>query len=408
MPSQKLQKRIQATNEAFEAAVQENSVLETLNAVEDEALFTVDRAGSKSGRRKVEKQLQVKEKPTASISASEKAVLAKLQSKKRKAYGEDVVEATGKQNKRHQVTSNGKIDMALTDLWGEAVVALPKLVPVVDELSTTIVKAKSAPKKRDEKKNTKVKVAVPGQSYHPTPKDHQNALAEALAIELKRQEAIEANKKDGLNFADPRNRREITQLLLGEDNVDDEDDSEDEDEEGKLLVEGDEEGDAPRKIRKMKEKLTKAERNKKRARKNAEHTTQKIKQESKLLKSIDQIETLVKQNKKQEAFKVQQRKLKEAKRQDQLRANSMMVGISDYEVSAVPLSDELSGSLRTIIPKGVCIVDRTQSLLEKGEFSSRSRKVRKVENPHGARKVKWIPKYKYTTPGKEYIESLDN
>lgn len=120
-----------------------------------------------------------------------------------------------------------------------------------------------------------------------------------------------------------------------------------------------------------------------------------------LLKSIDKVDKILKESLKEEKLKEQKRKVRETKRQQELHANSMMVGITESEISSIPLTDELHGNLRSIIPKGISIQDRTNALLEKGEFSSRSRKSRKVENPHGARRVKWIAKYKYGQHSKE-------
>ncbi len=70
-----------------------------------------------------------------------------------------------------------------------------------------------------------------------------------------------------------------------------------------------------------------------------------------------------------------------------------------YEDAAtVPLSDELTGSLRTIIPKGVAVLDHTMHMRQSGDLATRDRRKRKAyEKPHGDKNVVWIPKYKAVT-----------
>jgi regulator of replication initiation timing len=66
------------------------------------------------------------------------------------------------------------------------------------------------------------------------------------------------------------------------------------------------------------------------------------------------------------------------------------------EINAVPLSDELKGSLRRLTPRGGHIIDRVEEMRRAGELVGRDRKRRRNEKPHGARRVVWVPKYKST------------
>jgi hypothetical protein len=65
------------------------------------------------------------------------------------------------------------------------------------------------------------------------------------------------------------------------------------------------------------------------------------------------------------------------------------------EAEAVPLSDELGGSLRTIVPKGRAVVDQTNAMRDAGELTARDRRRRTREKPHAGKKIKWVAKYKY-------------
>jgi hypothetical protein len=66
------------------------------------------------------------------------------------------------------------------------------------------------------------------------------------------------------------------------------------------------------------------------------------------------------------------------------------------EAGVVPLTDELNGSLRMIKPKGVAVAEQVNSMVRSGDLMAKDRRRRRQgEYPHGPRKVKWIPKYKY-------------
>jgi hypothetical protein len=67
------------------------------------------------------------------------------------------------------------------------------------------------------------------------------------------------------------------------------------------------------------------------------------------------------------------------------------------EGASVPLSDELTGSLRTVVPKGLPVSERAARLRDRGlladpAFQRRKRKVH--EKPHKPRALVWHPKYK--------------
>ncbi len=425
MASKRRLKRIKQTHDEFEKSVQDAMQDKVITSMDDSALFTVDRTASKSGMKKVEKELKPKENKTF-ISPTEKVLIDKILKKrsysdtesksvldfKGRKYGDRYVDIVPR-GKRTSTTANGKVELALEDIWGSAlcdqdmpVTAAMTKTPFHDpELSVAISIPSSIPKHRRKEISSKgltsnkkrnVKVAIPGQSYHPTSEDHQNALGEALALEMRRQEEIEANRKDTvIAVIDPKKHKEIASLLLEEGNYDSDSDEDSEDESQGLVAldDADVDGSAAKKTKKVTKALTKAQRNKKRARKQADHEEWQIRQQTELLKSIDKIGKLEKER------KVREEKLEQAKKARELKKKQAeedkKKGLSPHEVSAVPLSDELSGSLRCIIPKGVAMVDRTCQMLQNGDvFDNNRRNRRKIEKPHGASKVVWIPKYK--------------
>lgn len=421
MPSKQRLKRIKQTHAEFEKSVQDAAEEAVITSVDDSALFVVDRKASKSGLKKVEKELKPKENKTF-ISPTEKALIDKVLKKRAHSETESVMDFAGKKygdryvdivprGKRTATTAHGKVELALEDLWGNSVsdkdvpitVAMKKTPFDDPNLNVAISIPSSIPKYRrkelksqdnqDAKKKRSVKVAVPGQSYHPTQEDHQNALAEALALEMKRQEQLEANRKDVVVAVDPKKQKEIAALLLDEDHDDSDDSSDDDSERLVDMEDGDVDDATNKKIKKVTKALTKAQRNKKRARRQAEYEEKKIRQEAALLKSIDKVEKFEKDRIAHQAKLEMAKKARELKKKQS--EDEKRKGLSAHEVSAIPLSDELSGSLRCVVPKGVAVVDRTSQMLQNGDvFDNHRRNRRKIEKPHGASKVVWIPKYK--------------
>jgi hypothetical protein len=69
-----------------------------------------------------------------------------------------------------------------------------------------------------------IDVAQSGQSYHPDPHEHQNVIGEALALELRRQEAEEYKNTPITTGMSAETRA----LLMGDDHDDDESSDEEE------------------------------------------------------------------------------------------------------------------------------------------------------------------------------------
>lgn len=364
MPSKKLSKRIKETNKSFEESVIQNTSVKNLQQADDSALFTIDRLGSKAGRRRAQQEYLPKEEGTY-ISKTEKKLIEKIISTKgdssnqKLPYGNEIV-----------TIARDKIEAQLGDLWDE-----PR----------TDISQKKRKIASDSLKAKKAKIALPGQSYNPSEQAHQDILAEALAVEIKRQERLDALK--ALDQEIPTSVKDITQLFLADgsnlpEDLEFEDNDEDDDE-------VDEDGNKIR--RKTPKALTKAQKNKRRAQKQSDYKLNQEKIQEKIIKSIDRLDNIVKEveqeNRKLEVQQQIRKKMKEEKK--------IAPVLSEKEVNTIPLTDELHGSLRQIQPKGIATINRQQEMLSNGDlFSNQRRTRRKSEKPHGYRKIVWTPKYK--------------
>lgn len=381
--SKKRIKRIAETNEFYETAKIEASAVDVIQSKDDSALFMVDRTGSKAGRKKVATEIIPKKEKTF-ISPTEKILINKLvqeqkSNKKRKMYGDEIV-----------MEKTKKIEVHLQDLWD--VGSSEQVKPKENNQAASNI-ANSNKKRKIEPTKKALKVALPGQSYHPTVEDHQNVIAEAVAIEIKRQDALAENAL--IRPSNILNNTEITQMFLsGENFVPDDDEDEEDDDDENALENFTEDGKVVQRKRVNKNnRLTTAQKNKRRTMKLAQQELEKTKKQGLILNTIDQIKTyqaeLQAKEEKSKVKKEIREQLLAAKKQ--LEDNSL----TNQDVSTIPLSDELNGSLRTLIPKGIAVVDRTNSMLKAEKLTKKSRQLRKHgENPHGAKRIKWYPKYK--------------
>lgn len=340
-------RRIAETNTAYEAVVVEEAKEAALAHKDEETLFVVDRSGSKAARKRV-LEVILPQKEGRYMSASDKKVLQKIQAKTA------LVPAPAP-----------AATALLMDVWA-------------DEPAQP-----SAPRRST--RQHKLSVPLPGQSYHPSPAAHQDVLAEALAVELARQEA-EKEKEAPLLV---RETRTMAALL-----VDEGEDTEGSEAEvpyphpllpalAQLICVTQGEEYKPR----QKGKMSKAQRNRQRAHRISQGEMKRLRGEERLLQSIDKLDKVIKvlqgENDHQQAV----RAAKEA-----IKATPVPVLV---DVTAIPLSDELQGSLRTIRPKGVAVRDSVKSLVEAGDANAQQHVGRhKKAHPHKGKKIKWFPKYK--------------
>jgi nucleolar protein 53 len=222
------------------------------------------------------------------------------------------------------------------------------------------------------------KVPLSGQSYNPSFADHQTILAEAVALEVKKEQDEQTNVIAKLN---PSN--DIDSL----NNIEDEDELSSGDEGELMSLECSTK-------KKLKTKLTRAQLNKRRARKIAEFEKLNLKKNESIIKSINQLPFLLKQMKKAEKLKKEEKLALEKTKQEYL-LKSQQNSLDYHEVSSVPLSDELQGSLRRLIPKGIAVKNQVHVMRTEGHLMKTDRRVRtRLEKPHKSRRMHWHLRHK--------------
>eukprot|EP00978_Attheya_sp_CCMP212_P001114 scaffold2324_cov57-Attheya_sp.AAC.4 len=200
-----------------------------------------------------------------------------------------------------------------------------------------------------------VEVAQPGQSYRPDAIQHQDAIGEALSIELRRNEA-EAYKKTPLarGLTD-----ETKRIMMGD--SDDESDSDGDDSDADM--EKDE-----KKINR-KDKLTRAQRNRQKRVRAEQKVLEDKKRNKTLMNSVLDVKKYKKELLKDEREKLEHKKvLKELKKErdaDPSTELAKMVNPEHALALPVALSSDLKtgNSLRTVKPKGSLLMDRVESMM---------------------------------------------
>ena len=359
MSSRKAKRRIAETYSVLEDSLATKAADEALANQDDSDLFVVDRKGSKRARRKVVKEQERKDRGTLHSATEEHLVRKKMK------------EMQEREAKRKEEAGKGNGAESM-DIWGGD----PENGGVTAAPQRRRMASHSANK-------STLKVSGPGFSYNPAQTHHQDVLAEASALEMAKREK-DAREKASMGPGP-------TLITNGSKGEDDEESSSDEDDDEEDVSNGKNVATT----KKKKEKLSTAQRNKQK-RNRALNTEQK---RAKVVKDLDkQIKDLPKILKTLE----KEKKAKEAKKalKDVLKSS---IGVDDGALSyaesgTVPLSDELGGSLRTLIPKGSSVKSMATTYDEAGKtiksFKSRGG-AKKYARPHAAPNVKWVARQKY-------------
>mmetsp|Transcript_15053 Transcript_15053/g.32860 ORF Transcript_15053/g.32860 Transcript_15053/m.32860 type:complete len:436 (+) Transcript_15053:114-1421(+) len=225
-----------------------------------------------------------------------------------------------------------------------------------------------------------VEVAHPGQSYRPDGEHHQDAVGEALSIEIRRNEAEEHKKRPIGEGMSARTREIIVENDLEEELSDEE--------------EEDSDGNSANatKIIKRKEKLTRAQRNKQK-RVKAEQTALKERRlQRQFLHQANEVHghnKAVKQaEKEQTERRLKTARLKSEKKaqplgkdvwsalsqKDPIRAPALPVALTEELKS----KDGVGGGLRTVTPKGSLVTDRLESMAARNMLSKKKAEGRRV------------------------------
>lgn len=240
--SQRIQKRVKKVVKEFEETVVDALNIEAVSTRPDESLFTLDRTGSKAAKRRVTQEI-LPQHNKEFVSQTEKKLIQRALVPKPKPYGK-YISKIGSDEAR--------------DLWGDS----------TEEVEDSdVVQQKK-----------KVRVALPGQSYNPAARDHQDAIAEAVALQLKKEEA-ERTKSNPQKMLTRNNGSKVMDL---------------------------------------------------------------------------------------------------------------------YDIGTVPLSDELGGGLRAVLPKGTALTLQANSMVRSGDVVVPGRRNRRsYEKPHAPKRIAWHAKYKY-------------
>ena len=201
-----------------------------------------------------------------------------------------------------------------------------------------------------------------GQSYHPDPVQHQQLLQTAIQIEVARNKAI----ADAITPISKGLSAETRAILMKDDSEEEDDDEEEDAELGddptSMAV-----GDVPKRLN----KLTTAQRNKQKLRRQQETILRKQKKAKKLLND-GEIPKYQKDLKRQQRTSTEKQLQKIQQLQTKLETNPLGSKLEIIQSQANPIlaptfpialpQPQSSSSLRTIQPKGSMITDRAFSL----------------------------------------------
>lgn len=208
-----------------------------------------------------------------------------------------------------------------------------------------------------------VELAHAGQSYRPDPEAHQDVIGEALAVEIRRNDAIEYKT---MPISQGLSEETLALLVHSDDEISSDEDDSDEEMRGEEY-----------RPKLKKEKLTRAQRNKQKRVKAERVALEKRRQEKRLLASVSEVKKYGKAIAREEADKAERReklsRLKAEKKVEPLGTDMITKLSSEDPINApslaVALTSELAeqggGTLRTVRPKGSLITDRIQSMADR-------------------------------------------
>ena len=296
-----------------------------------------------------------------------------------------------------------KLLLVPTGKLAQGGIAPVEMVPVTNTLSTAIDSHSDAPSRPApvlSKKQLKARkhaqltakptlaleLAHPGQSYRPDKEQHQDAIGEALSIEIRRNEAEEYRKTPISNGMSAFTQGFIIRESDSEESSDEEEEDENNDGTGKLI--------------KKKEKLTRAQRNKQKRVRAEQVALLERKQERQFMHQINEVKKHDKAIKNADKKNFERQKeiaqLKEEKnsrplgkdlwdavsQKDPIRAPSLPVALTE-ELESKPNG----GSLRTVTPKGSLVTDRLESMVARGMISKKKIDGRRIVQGKRRKKV---------------------
>jgi nucleolar protein 53 len=338
----------------------------------DEQLFTLDTGGLKQ----LPASLQLKKKQSKKdiVSKLDQDLIKKLKSKHTEeelhAIAEQGRAKFNQQRKGKRLDQKTKTDFDLWDNCFEAEteettqdVPRPGIGSALAGLKTThkLTRAKKFTTKTL-KPSIAIDVAKDGQSYNPDPVSHKKLMDEAVSLEIKRDLAIQDRKTPlatGLSA-------ETRALLVGDSSSESESDSDDDNANLNLAV-------GP--LVQRADKLTRAQRNKRKRLRDEEMAHKRAKMEKKLEKQVGELPRYKKE------LKNHTPKVKPEKPTRVLGKDVEQLGFAQDPIRAltVPVALQAAGSLRRAQPKGSLLHDRQASLRDRNLTAKANAGERKVK-----------------------------
>jgi len=329
----KRQKRIAVITADYDESKLQLSIEHVITSQSNDALFTIDTIGKKRVN-KLEKTVTNEEKTFFSIS--EKKLLRKLKAKK--PISTEI--------------SYKKDD--LKDIWGTVDIPIQKIRTHTPATTNNIMQI------------------IPGQSYNPSHRDHQDLLAEAVALEIIKADSFCNKPVDHSTVLQSQSVLEV--------------------EENSLQGDDDDSHNTPEPLSQKKPKqVTRAKKNRRKRATLALREKTQADLNKKILDAIDQLPRILKDLSAEEKLR--------SGRQAEMAAKKRKLdeGLSYEQVAEVPLSDELKGNLRQLRPKGSLLSGSLEQLRSVGRATKRKLpgQAKRHDKPHAGKNIVWHAKYKY-------------
>jgi hypothetical protein len=313
----------------------------------DETLFVIDTTGSKKRKGEIEKLKSL----NSQLSIAEKKKLVKISAIKSK------------------VSIKSSKNEVVYDLWNDT------------ESAKNTENSSSLHEEKNDKKKKKKKIPLtsihPGFSYNPSKTDHAIVITEAVALEESKLKKEEKEKKTLASILKPTPVNYTFEDDIDSDYNDDSD------------IDDNSESEINNKKVKIKSKLTRSERNKKKEKKERKFLEEQNKKSLNIIKSINSLPLILK------TIEAKEKSLKLSKSTSPHQPETDLPILTYEEAGHIPLSDELAGSLRKLVPKGNSVKDQVLRKVREGDMNSKYQRRKKMfEKPHGRRNLKWIPNIK--------------
>ncbi|KAG7394494.1 hypothetical protein PHYBOEH_005073 [Phytophthora boehmeriae] len=358
------QQRVKAIGAQVEESIRQDAEDKKLKHVEAEQLFQVDSKGGDVGPPVTKKQKLEKLQKDPILAGTRKFDASKLNKGEALA-----VKKLQQQSQQQKPAVKAKKS---SNLWGQDGAAKEdeaneKLDAYVAPVVAKKIKRRKRSAPSTQYKMPTVEVAAAGQSYHPDFETHQDVMAEAVAQELERQEK-RAKAAEPLT----KGLSEETLQYIKMDSSDEEGSDSSDDE------------DVSKKPRKTPSKVTRTMRNKRERHKKMEMEHQARRGEKSIIKQINASQHILQSIVKSEKAAAQKQELKKLQKEQKLQEEPLVrVGGKHVKLereTPVSFSEELTGNMRTLKPKGHPLLDRFDSLHKRNKIDiGRPKKTRKAK-----------------------------